>query len=176
MIALNCRLARSFSALTVLATLLLVPVTGAWAQSDVSKQIVGVWKLVSDSNTGTDGVKKMGAAWGTNPLGKIIFTSSGHFISLNTRAEIPKFASGNRMQGTADENKAVVQSSLASEGTYSVSADGKVLIQKIEACTWPGWAGTEQKRNITMISKDEFKWTLVASIGGTSELTYRRIK
>ena len=152
--------------------------SGAWAQQSgatVSQQLVGVWKLVGDSNTGKDGVKKVGAAWGPNPQGKIIFTSTGHFVSLNNLPNIPKFASGSRMQGTAEENKSVVQGSLASAGTYTVSADGKVLTQKIEGSSWPGWSGTEQVRNLT-ISGDDLRYTLIASFGGTSEVIYKRVK
>lgn len=152
--------------------------SGASAQQSgatASQQLVGVWKLVGDSNTGKDGVKKVGAAWGPNPQGKVIYTSTGHFVSLNTLPNIAKFASGNRMQGTADENKSVVQGSLASFGTYTVSPDGKVLTQKIEGSSWPSWAGTEQTRNLT-ISGDDMKFTLAASIGGTSEVVYKRVK
>ena len=176
--ALTVRSTTILSSVSILATLVMLPMSGAWAQqksSDASKQIVGVWKLVSDVNTGKDGVKKVGAAWGPNPLGKFIFTSDGHFVNLNTRPEVPKFASGNRMQGTAEENKAAVQGALASFGTYSVSPDGKVLTMKIEGSSWPNWAGTEQKRDLT-IKGDEMKYTLAASIGGTSELAYKRVK
>jgi hypothetical protein len=172
------QLARFLTVVISLVTMALFGASAVWAQqkaSDVNKQIVGVWKLVSDVNTGKDGVKKVGAAWGPNPLGKFIFTSNGHFANLNTRPDVPKFASGNRNQGTAEENKAAVQGALASFGTYSVSPDGKVLTMKIEGSSWPNWTGTEQKRDLT-IKGDEMKYTLSASIGGTSELTYKRIK
>ena len=170
--------AKLLSAGTVLASLMLLPVTDGWAQqkvADAKQQIVGVWTLVADVNTGKDGVKKSGAAFGPNPSGQIIFTSNGRYSSLNLRPDLPKFASGNRMQGTADENKAIVQGSIASFGAYSVSPDGKVLTMKIEGSTWPSWIGTEQKRNLT-VSGDELKYTVAASIGGTSELTYKRVK
>jgi Lipocalin-like domain len=124
---------------------------------------------------GTDGVAKSGVAFGPNPNGRIVFTNNGQYFSLNTRPDLPKFASGNRMQGTADENKAIVQGSIGSFGTYSVSPDGKVLILKIEGSTWPSWVGIEQKRNFTVVG-NEMKYTVAASIGGTSELTYKRIE
>jgi hypothetical protein len=79
------------------------------------------------------------------------------------------------MQGTADENKAVVQGSIAHFGTYSISPDGKALILKVEGGTWPSWIGAEQKRDFT-IAGDELKYTVAASLGGTSELVYKRVK
>jgi hypothetical protein len=176
--AFNIRRGRFLSAIFVLASLALLPVTESWSQqkaSDAKTQIVGVWKLVSDVNTGKDGVAKSGVAFGPNPNGQIVFTSSGRYSSINTRPDLPKFASGNRMQGTADENKAVVQGSIASFGAYSVSPDGKVLTMKIEGSSWPSWVGTEQKRDFS-VAGDEMKYTVVASIGGTSVLTYKRVK
>jgi hypothetical protein len=168
---------KSRLAIACIAALLASPASVAWAQQKAAdaKQLVGAWKLVKDVNTGKDGVAKAGAAFGPNPVGNIIFTSDGRYSSVNLRPDIPKFASGNRMQGTADENKAVVQGSIGSFGTYTVSPDGKVLILKIEGSTWPSWIGTEQKRNLTLAG-DELKYTVTASIGGTSELTYKRIK
>lgn len=151
--------------------------TSAWAQqipAGAEKQLVGVWKLVSAVNTGTDGTAKTGS-FGPNPKGMIIFTSSGHYAVVNTHPEIPKFASGNRLQGTPEENKAVVQGSNASFGTYSVSADGKVLTLKIEGGTWAHWNGTEQRRDLTL-SGDDMKYALTSSRGGRSELAFKRIK
>jgi hypothetical protein len=149
-----------------------------WAQqkaADAKQQIVGVWKLVSTANTGKDGVVKANPSFGPNPNGRMIFTSSGHYSSVNTNSNLPKFASGNRMQGTAEENKAVVQGSIASFGTYSVSADGKVLTLKQEGGTWAVRNGTEEKRNLTLAG-DDMKYTTAATIGGTSELVYKRVK
>jgi hypothetical protein len=159
-----------------IAVLLLSLTPTTWAQqkaANAKNQIVGVWKTVSDVNKGPDGVVR--SVFGPNPKGVFIFTSTGQYASVNTRPDIPKFASGNRMQGTADENKAVVQGSIAHFGTYSISPDGKALILKVEGVTWPSWIGAEQKRDFT-IAGDELKYTVAASLGGTSELVYKRVK
>jgi hypothetical protein len=79
------------------------------------------------------------------------------------------------MQGTAEEYKAVVHGSIASFGTYSVSADGKVLTLKQEGGTWALRNGKEEKRPLTL-SGDDMKYTTAATVGGTSELTYKRVK
>ena len=151
--------------------------SGAWAQqksSPAQKQIVGVWKLVSNTNTGADGVART-SSFGPNPSGMLIYTSSGHYSSVNTNPNIPKFASGNRMQGTAEEYKAVVHGSNANFGTYSVSADGKVLTHKVEGGTWAHWVGTDLKRDLTLAG-DEMKHAFGSSRGGNSVLTYKRVK
>jgi hypothetical protein len=55
---------------------------------------------------------------------------------VNTRADIPKLAPGNRMAGTATEYKAIVQGLLASYETYMISADGNELFMKAIESTW----------------------------------------
>lgn len=41
---------------------------------------------------------------------------------------------------------------------------------------WPIWDGTDQKRAITAFAGDKQTWTTVASIGGKSELHWKRLK
>jgi hypothetical protein len=139
------------------------------------QQIVGVWALVSSINTAKDGKVTNGISFGPNPAGRIVFTSGGQYVTVNTNPNLPRFKSGNRMQGTAEEYKAVVHGSIASFGTYSVSPDGKVLALKQEGGTWALRNGTEEKRPLTL-SGDEMKYTTAATVGGTSELLYKRIK
>jgi hypothetical protein len=43
---------------------------------------------------------------------------AGHFMLILQRAPLPRFASDNRMSGTAEENKAVVQGSIAYFGRH----------------------------------------------------------
>jgi hypothetical protein len=150
--------------------LILIP-DSALAQT--AKDIVGTWKQVTNINIAPDG--RRSEPFGPNPNSIVTFDANGRFVSVGTRADLPKFASNNRMQGTAEENKAIVQGSIAYFGTYSVV--DKVIIQKVEASTWPNWTGTDQKRPIISFTADEMKVSVpAASVGGTGEVTYRRIK
>jgi hypothetical protein len=159
----------------LVAALAVVGAAEAQQQSSAAReQMVGVWRLVSATNTGTDGIPKVGS-FGPNPTGRIIFTSDGYYATVNTHPELPKFASGNRMQGTPEEYKAIVQGSNSTYGTWSVSADGKVLVLRIEGGTWPHWNGTEQKRDLK-VSGDDMSYTLASSRGGSSTLTWKRIR
>lgn len=170
-------LAVGLSGALIAGLMLLAPAEGRAqsAKADARKQIVGVWRLVSLVNTSKDGVVTKGSSFGDNPNGRFIFTESGHYASVNTNPNIPKFASGVRSKGTPEENAAVVRGSIATFGTYSVSPDGKVLTLKVEGGTWPAWVGAEQKRSLTL-SGDDMKYTVEASVGGSSELVYKRIK
>ena len=140
--------------------------------AQTAKDLVGTWNLVSDVNTSADGRKV--EPFGPTPKGLAIFDSDGRSAIVVSRPDLLKFASNNRMQGTPEENKAIVHGSIGFFGTYSV-ADG-VVVQHVEGGTWPSWIGTDQKRTITSFASDEQTWTTVASFGGTSELRWRRVK
>ena len=87
--------------------------------------------------------------------------------------DTPKFASNNRVTGTAEENKAVVQGSINYFGTYAINPDGSVTFHII-ASSFPNWTGTDQKRRVE-ISGTQMKYTNPeASIGGTAVLTLTR--
>jgi len=160
-------------AIVGIAAVLLSASAAAWSQ-DAKQQIVGVWRLVSESNT-KDGVVKKGTAFGDNPKGMMMFTSDGHYSSINTRGDLPVFGSSNRMNGTPEENQAIVQGSIAHFGRYAVSDDGRKLMLTPESGTWPAWNGKQQTRGLE-ITGDELKYTVNASIGGTGELVFRRVK
>jgi hypothetical protein len=72
-------------------------------------QLVGTWMLVSIYDERQDGSKF--DPFGANPTGILIFDANGRFASQIIGSGLPKFASNNRLEGTPEENKAVVQGS-----------------------------------------------------------------
>ena len=89
----------------------------------------------------------------------------------------PKFASDNRLQGTAEENKVTVQGSLSYYGNYSVDEADCVLHLYVESSSYPNFDGIDNKRIITSLSEDELKWYSPAgSIGTTAEVVWKRAK
>ena len=142
------------------------------ANAQSAKDLVGSWTLESDVSTTSDGHTLL--PFGPKPRGMAIFNVDGHFAIVISRSDLPKFASDNRMQGTAQENEAIVHGSFAFFGTYSVT--DHIIIQHIEGGTWPGWVGTDQKRTVTSFTEDQQTWTTVPSFGGRSELRWIRVK
>ncbi len=115
--------------------------------------------------------------WGDNESGLVIFGADGRYVSLVGRSGLPKFASNSRTAGSAEENKAVVQGSIATFGRYSINEGDRTLTLNIEYSTFPNWIRTEQKRPST-ITGSELKYTVAtASAGdGPGEVTLRRAK
>jgi len=142
------------------------------AYAQTAHDLIGTWTLESDTGATADG--RAIQPFGPNPKGLAIFDSAGHFAIVISRPDLPKFASNDRMHGTAEENEAIVRGSFAFFGTYAV-ANGAV-VQHIEGGTWPAWMGTDQKRTITSFTGNEQTWTTVPSFGGRSELHWRRVK
>jgi hypothetical protein len=142
------------------------------AAAQTAKDLVGTWTNVSNVNVRPDGSRI--DTFGANGKGVTIFEANGRYMSITMSADLPKFASGNRNTGTPEENKAIVQGSLAHYGTYTIA--DKVITLKVEGSTWPAWTGTDQKRSIISFTGDEIKWSLPASIGGTAEVGWKRAK
>jgi Lipocalin-like domain len=140
----------------------------------LAQQIQGSWTLVSIYNE-QDG--KRTDTYGPNPRGFHILTPDGHFSTIIMRASLPKFAANNRMKGTAEENQAVVQGSIAFFGSYAVASEKEhLVIERVEGCTFPNWDGTDQKRVMT-VKGDELKVTVpTADIGGTIYSVWKRAK
>lgn len=163
--------------LTVMALVFLgvtLPSGDAVAQQKTLKeQVVGTWTYASVDIVSTNGSRA--PLYGPSPQGVASFDSNGHYILLTARSGLPKFASNNRNEGTPEENKAVVQGSIAHFGTYTVNDADKTITFHIETSTFPNWNGTDQKRPFT-VTGDELKWTTPASSGGSAEVVLKRAK
>ncbi|HEX5210948.1 MAG TPA: lipocalin-like domain-containing protein [Pseudolabrys sp.] len=152
------------------------PSIGVSQQKSLKEQLVGTWIIVSVDNVRDDGGKA--ELFGPNPKGILIYTNDGHFVLVNMRGYLPKFAAKNRDQGTPEENKAVVQGSIAYFGTWMVNEADKVITAKIEGSTYPNFVGgPDQKRLITSLTADELKFiNPAASAGGKLQLVWKRVK
>jgi hypothetical protein len=151
-------------------------ITPAFSQT-TAKDLVGTWTLVSITLE-KDGTKT--DFYGPNPQGQRTYDANGHFSEIITRSDLPKFASYNRQAGTPEENKAIVQGSIAFFGTYSVdeTADRTIVTQHVENCTFPNWNGSDRKLS-SEISGDELNQTTIstASTGtGAAHLVWKRAK
>jgi hypothetical protein len=158
--------------IAAMALILDIVVPGAAAAQTI-KDIVGTWLPVSALVTRQDGTRV--DPFGQNLKGILIFDNNGRFSFILTRPDLPKFASNNRNTGTTEENRAIVQGSLAYFGTYSLVE--KLIKMHVDGGTWPSWTGTDIERLIFSYSGDELRWTdPTPSIGGKVENVWRRAK
>jgi hypothetical protein len=127
-------------------------------QKSLNEQLVGTWTPVSVE------------AFGPNPKGILTFDANGRFALQLLRANLKKVAANKRDLGTPEEYKEIVNGSISYYGTYTVS--GTELALHVEACSFPNWSGTDQKRTNVTITADELRYTNPApSVGPATPVT-----
>lgn len=142
--------------------------------ASLKQQIVGTWAYVSVEIAKSDGSRVH--PFGDNPNGIAVFDRNGHFAFVLTRADVPKYASNNRLTGTADENQAAVRGALAQFGTYTINQADHSLTLHIAGASYPNIVGVDRKFIITAISKTELKWTVpAATSGGAASVVLKRV-
>ena len=143
---------------------LAMPAADAAAQT--LKSVAGTYTLVTNPS------------FGDKPRGMMILAPDGRYVNIVGRATLPKIASGARIKGTPEENKMVVDSTIAHYGHYTIDDGGKTLTMNIEMSTFPNWDGTTQKRPLK-VSGDQLSYTVpTPSTGGGTpvEIVWKRIK
>jgi Lipocalin-like domain len=172
--SINRRSALPFAAMVAL--LFLGVALQTLAQSAQDNKLVGTWTLVSVYIEAPDGSRF--DPFGANPTGILILDENGHISVQFIGSGLPKFASNDRLDGTPEENKAVVQRILCYFGTYSVSDADRSLNIHIENSSFPNWKGADQKRFLTL-TEDEMKWinpTATSGPGFTGYTAWKRAK
>jgi hypothetical protein len=159
---MNWRNILSLSAVAALGFTLL-PGSAFGQQKSLKDQLVGAWTFVSQKYKFPDG--RTTDIFGTNAKGILILEPGGRVAYVSMRASLPKFASNDRLKGTAEENKAVVEGSYAFFGTYTVNEADHTFTIHVDGATFPNFDGADQKRTFTLAG-DELKYTNpVATIG-----------
>jgi Lipocalin-like domain len=160
--------------LMMLAAALVLP-SSIVAQEITLKELLGSWIFVSAQDVKPDGSKV--DPWGPNAKGAAMFDANGRFTFMIMRSDLPKFASNNRAQATAEEGKAVAQGMIAFYGTYTINESDKTLTTRIEGSSYPNLVGSEQKRIITSLTQDELRYiNPTTSTGTKAESVWRRAK
>jgi Lipocalin-like domain len=167
-----CKFGRQ-AAYLMLSLCAIIGLLSEFANAQTAKDLVGAWIAVS--NVAEQGGVKS-EPYGATPQGMLIFEADGRYGLILSRKDMPKFASNSRTNGTADENKAVVQGTISHFGRYTVNPTDKSIVFHIDLSTYPNFNGTEQKRSFEL-SGDELKYTVPAfSGGGTAVAVWKRAK
>lgn len=169
--------ARVLMVVAVLCGGMLSGATAVWAQeksSNLAQQVQGSWTLVS-VYVEQDGKKV--EPFGAKPRGSMILTPDGRFSTILLRESLPKFASNNRMKGSAEENQAVVQGSIAHYGRYTVVSEKEHTVNlSNEGSTFPNWDGEGQKQVWTVKGDELWVSNPTASVGGVAHVVWKRAK
>jgi len=151
--------------------LLSAPISALGQGQTLKEQIVGAWRTVSIYNE-QSGTKQN--LYGDKPVGLTVFDRSGYVIQYLSKPDVPKFAESNRLKGTDQEYRAVMQSMISGFGTYTIEGDTATI--KWIASSYPNRVGTTEKRTYKIVGDELTAVNPTASSGGTSHQTYVRAK
>lgn len=138
-------------------------------------QLQGHWQLVSIENE-SDGKRTVSSSFGENPQGLFIFDASGRYSIQIFRPNLPAFVSKDRLTGTPEENKAVVQGMLAHFGTYKVDAAAGTFTVLPVASSFPNWTGAEQPARKFAIAGDRLEIANPSSTTAGVRVSYLVLK
>ena len=152
----------------------LMPVSVTAQQKSLKDQLVGTWVFVSSTITRADGTKSDRP----NLKGMVIYTAEGRFMFINVGTDTPRIASNDRTRATPEEAMAVLKTTVAYYGTYTIDEPSKTIVPKVEGSTFANLiGGPEQKRVITAISADEMRFINPRTpAGDTLEFVWKRAK
>jgi hypothetical protein len=105
--------------------------------------------------------------FGPNAKGILVFDGT-RFATQVMAANLPKFASNNRMIGTSQEYQAISHGVVAYFGTYTVNQTDRIVTLHIERSSFPNWEETDQQRKFEFVS-DELRYTAAASTANPAE-------
>jgi hypothetical protein len=145
------------------------------ARAESPNQMLGTWRM-TEARIDPDG--RNAPAYGGRPNGLLVFTPDMHFVEVLTDADVPRFASNARGQGSAEENRAAMAGSIGFFGTYTVDATGAFGGNRVEGSTFPNWVGdvrtTEQLQLV--VEGDRMHESFRRPDGTRIAITWERVR
>jgi lipocalin-like protein len=138
---------------------------GAATTQPATDQFKGTWTLVSIRYVSPDGHAI--EPFGPGAKGMLVFDGT-RFATQVMAANLPKFASNNRMVGTPQEYEATSRGVVAYFGTYTVNEADRVVTLHIERSSFPNWEGTNQERKFGFVG-NELRYTAASSTANPAE-------
>jgi hypothetical protein len=144
----------------------------AWA--DPAPQLAGTWALVAADVVHPNGAREHD--YGAAPKGLLMIDPQGRYSLQIFNSERPKFASGDRANGTPAEYAAAVLGTSTHFGTLTVDPAAHTLVFRIDAASFPNQDGTVQKRTYELAG-DELSYRVAPRPNGDVPISvWRRIR
>jgi hypothetical protein len=141
------------------------------AGPSANTRFVGTWKLVSFESRSPSG--ELTYPRGREPIGRLTYDSNGRMTVQIMQRDRAKFGDENSRRATAAEAEIAFRGYTAYFGTYMVNEAAGHVIHKVEACLFPNWVGTDQKRFFRFEGN---RLTLEADLpAGRSKLIWERV-
>ena len=110
----------------------------------VPRALVGTWALVAADVRHPDG--SVGRDYGAAPSGNMMVDAAGRYTLMIYKSERPRFASGDRAKGTAEEYRNSALGLSTHYGTLRVDEKAHTLAFTIDQASFANWNGATQVR------------------------------
>jgi hypothetical protein len=111
-------------------------------QHALNNPLIGTWKLISWETRSNDG--QVQYPFGQDATGYLFYTQDGYMSVTIMKAQRGKFAGGDLLGGSVDENAHAAESFLSYCGRYEFNGDS--VMHQVELSLFPNWVGVEQMR------------------------------
>ena len=141
----------------------------------IKNKVAGTWKPLS-ATVYNNGIKTF--PYGPNPTGRLIFTPEMQFLEYIVDSEIPPFKSDIRGKGSDEENRRLLNGSLALYGTYTVDEEGNFTGNLVEGSSFPNWVGNSRTTDdLSLVVKDSIMTELFFRPSGARvEIVWKRME
>jgi len=140
----------------------------AMASEPQPLSLQGTWVMTSAYEILANGTRTTN--YGEHPNGLLMVDKDGRY-SLQIFRPRPKFASGDKTRGTAEEYREAVLGSSTHTGRVVVDPVKGKLTFKIDTASYPNWEGAQQVRDYTF--KDgTLTYSVPATASGNGTVAY----
>jgi len=117
-----------------------------WAAQE--SPLRGTWTLLAADKILPSGERVHD--YGGAPKGRMVVDAQGRYSLQIFKSERPRFATADKVAGSAEEFASAVLGSSTHYGVVVADSEQRVLTFTIEASSFPNWEGTVQKRQYTL--------------------------
>jgi hypothetical protein len=141
------------------------------------ERLIGTWRLVSAGTLRPDGKLEPFPEDGPNPIGYLIYDTTGHMCVSLSNPNHPHWA--NPEKPTEAERLRSFDAFFAYCGTYEVREKEGRVIHRPEEASWPDYIGTDQSRNFRLEGNRLILWGEETSPNGEHsryQITWERVR
>lgn len=142
---------------------------GSAAPSAPELSLAGTWAMDSAYEILADGRRTTN--YGPHPRGLLIIDAAGRYSLQIFRPDRTRFASGDKVRGTAEEYRDAALGSSTHFGRVRLDAAKHQIIFAIEAASFPNWEGREQVRDYDY-RDGVLRYAVPASASGNGTTAY----
>jgi len=163
--------------LVSLSLFLSIVIAAQTVNKTTASPLAGTWTLVAAEVMRPDGTRATDPAYGADAKGVLMVDDEGQYSLQIFRPDRPRFASGDKKKGTAQEYESALLGISTHIGHIVVDTAHQTLQFKIDYAAYPNWEHTTQIRQYKLAGNTLSYQVPATAGGGTIAISvWRRVK